>query len=204
MKLAALIAPFAQAGTLLFAGVLAVAMQFAACMPSGAQASGPPGGTSISFTLIAADGNAVSEQTYRGKWLVVYFGYTSCPDVCPTTLVEIAGALEKLGPRAAGMQALFVTIDPKRDTPDVLGEYAQSFDPRIVGLTGTPAQIALAARSFKVFYERRDTDDGGYAYDHTTLIYLVDADGKFVKALAGDTGAQEIADALASLTKAKP
>jgi protein SCO1/2 len=204
MKLTPLIAGFAQAGALLVASALTAAVQFAACAPSAAQPSEPPEGASIGFTLTTADGNAVSERTYRGKWLVVYFGYTSCPDVCPTALMEIAGALEKSGPRAAIVQALFVTIDPKRDTPELLGEYVKSFDPRIVGLTGTPAQIAQAARSFKIFYERRDTDDGGYAYDHTTLIYLIDADGKFVKAFTGDSGAQEIADALASLMKPAP
>ncbi len=111
-------------------------------------------------------------------------------------------SVSRASSHAAIVQALFVTIDPKRDTPEILGDYVKSFDPRIVGLSGTPAQIAHAARSFNVFHERRDTDDGGYAFDHTTLIYLVDADGKFVKALAGDAGAQDIADALASLTKA--
>ncbi len=191
-----------DAGRCLPHAVIVALYVLAATTPTGAQKAAPPQGSNIGFTLIAADGNAVNERTYRGKWLVVYFGYTSCPDVCPTTLMEIAGALEKLGPHAAIVQALFVTIDPQRDTPEILGDYVKSFDPRIVGLSGTPAQIAHAARSFNVFHERRDTDDGGYAYDHTTLIYLIDADGKFVKALAGDTGAQDIADALASLTKA--
>jgi len=153
--------------------------------------------------LTAAGGNTVSEQTYRGKWLIVYFGYTFCPDVCPTTLLEIAGALDKLGPGAEAVQGLFVSIDPKRDTPEILGAYVKSFDPRIVGLTGTTAQIAVAAKSFNVFYERRDTDDGGYAYDHTTLIYLVDPDGRFVRALTGDAGAQQIAEALAVSMRAR-
>ena len=177
-------------------------MGFAACAPGGAQPSAPPEGASIRFTLTAADGRAVSEQTYRGKWLIVYFGYTFCPDVCPTTLMEIAGALEKLGPRAETVQGLFVTVDPKRDTPEILAAYVKSFDPRIAGLTGTTAQIAMSAKSFNVFYERRDTDDGGYVYDHTTLIYLVDPDGRFVRDIAGDAGAQQIAEALARLMRA--
>jgi protein SCO1/2 len=163
---------------------------------SGAQTATPPAGTAISFALTAADGSAVTERTYRGKWLIVYFGYTFCPDVCPTTLMEIAGALEKLGPRVEAVQGLFVTIDPKRDAPEILSEYVKSFDPRIIGLTGVPAQIAVAAKSFKVFYERRDTDDGGYVYDHTTLIYLVDPDGRFMRALAGNADAQQTVDAL--------
>ena len=99
--------------------------------------------------------------------------------------------------RAEMVQGLFVTVDPKRDTPEVLGAYVQSFDPRIVGLTGTTAQVAVAAKSFNAFYERRDTDDGGYVYDHTTLIYLVDPEGRLVKALSGGAGAQQIAEALA-------
>jgi protein SCO1/2 len=163
---------------------------------AGAQTATPPEGSAISFALTAADGSAVTERTYRGKWLIVYFGYTFCPDVCPTTLMEIAGALEKLGPRADMVQGLFVTVDPKRDTPEILSAYIKSFDPRIIGLTGVPAQIAVAAKSFNVFYERRDTDDGGYVYDHTTLVYLVDPDGRFVRALAGNADAQQIADAL--------
>lgn len=209
MKLTSLFAVVPQAGTnlltgVLSAGLLAAAMPFATCVPSGAQPSAPPEGASISFTLTAADGGAVSERTYRGKLLIVYFGYTFCPDICPTTLIEIAGAIEKLGPHAESVQGLFITVDPKRDTPEILNEYVTSFDPRIIGLTGSPAQIAMAAKRFNVFYQRRDTDDGGYAYDHTTLIYLIDADGRFAKALAGNAGAQQIADTVATLMKAKP
>jgi protein SCO1 len=203
MKPAPLIVALLQAGKqLLLLAALTAAMGFAACAPGGAQPSAPPEGASIRFTLTAADGRAVSEQTYRGKWLIVYFGYTFCPDVCPTTLMEIAGALEKLGPRAETVQGLFVTVDPKRDTPEILAAYVKSFDPRIAGLTGTTAQIAMSAKSFNVFYERRDTDDGGYVYDHTTLIYLVDPDGRFVRDIAGDAGAQQIAEALARLMRA--
>jgi protein SCO1/2 len=204
MKFTSVFAVLPQAGSHLLAGVLAAAMLFATCVPSGAQPSAPPEGASISFTLTAGDGGAVSERTYRGKWLIVYFGYTFCPDICPTTLIEMAGALEKLGPRAETVQGLFITVDPKRDTPEVLNEYVTSFDPRIVGLTGSPTQIGMAAKSFNVFYERRDTDDGGYVYDHATLIYLIDPDGRFRKAIAGNAGAQQIADTLATVMKAKP
>ena len=193
----------AQAGKRLLAGVLVVTLGFIACAPGGAQPSAPPEGASISFSLTAADGSAVTERTYRGKWLIVYFGYTFCPDVCPTTLMEIAGVLRKLGPRVETVQGLFVTVDPKRDTPEILSEYVKSFDPRIIGLTGVPAQIAVTAKSFNVFYERRDTDDGGYVYDHTALIYLVDPDAKFARALAGNADAQQIADALAAAMAAK-
>jgi protein SCO1 len=182
---------------LLMVAVMAMSL-LAAVEQSSSQTAMPPEGSTIGFALTAADGSAVTERTYRGKWLLVYFGYTFCPDVCPITLMEIAGTLAALGQHAEAVQSLFVTVDPKRDTPEILSEYVRSFDPRILGLTGTPPQIAAAAKSFNVFYERRDTDDGGYVYDHTTLIYLVDPRGKFVKAIAGSAGAQQIADALAA------
>jgi protein SCO1/2 len=167
--------------------------------PASAQVTLPPEGSRVSFALTGTDGTEITEQSYRGKWLVVYFGYTFCPDICPTTLLEIAGALEALGPHAGAVQALFITIDPKRDTPSVLSAYVKSFDPRLVGLSGTPAQIAHAAKSFHVFYERQDTDNGSYSYDHSTFIYVVDPDGKFAKASTGEGGSKQIADALSAL-----
>jgi protein SCO1 len=190
------------AGPRLAAAALVLPLLLAA-QPSAAQTAAPLEGSSVSFALTAADGRAITEQTYRGKWLVIYFGYTFCPDVCPTTLMEIAGALDLLGARANAVQAIFVTVDPKRDTPDVVSEYVRSFDPRLIGLCGTPAQIAMAAKSFRVFYERRETDEGGYVYDHSALVYLVDPDGKFAKALASESGGQQIADALTALMNAR-
>jgi protein SCO1 len=170
--------------------------------PAATQVTLPAEGSSVHFALTAADGTAITEQSYRGKWLVVYFGYTFCPDVCPTTLMEVAGALDALGPRAGAVQGLFITVDPRRDTPSVLTEYLKSFDPRLVGLTGTPAQIALAAKSFNVFYERQDTNDGSYLYDHSLFIYLIDRDGKFVKAITSEGGSRQIADALSAVMNA--
>src|ERR1700746_1973013 len=116
------------------------------------------------FSLTAPDGTTVTDQTYRGKWLLVYFGYTFCPSSCPTTLLEIAAALGKLGPDAAKVQPIFITIDPKRDTADVLAKYTQSFDPRIVGLTGTPAQIAAVAHEYGAYYVAHKTDEGANDY----------------------------------------
>ena len=167
---------------------------------SGEAAAPPPGGP---FTLQDGDGKPVTDRDFRGKYMLVYFGYTFCPDACPTTLNEVADALDRLGAKADQIQAIFITVDPKRDTPEILGAYVKSFDPRIAGLTGTTAQIAVAAKSFNMFYERRDPDDGDYVYDHTTLIYLVDPDGRFAKALTGDAGAQQIAEALAMSMSAK-
>ena len=170
--------------------------------PVRAQITFPSEGSSLTFALTAPDGAAVTQQSYRGKWLVIYFGYTFCPDVCPTTMMEIQGALKALGPRADAVQAIFITVDPQRDTPKVLNEYLKSFDPRLIGLTGTPAQIAAAAKAFHVFYERNDTGDGSYQYDHSAFIYLVNPDGKFARAITSEGGSQAVADALSTLMTA--
>ena len=118
------------------------------------------------FTLTAPDGATVTDQTYRGKWLLVYFGYTSCPDSCPTALFEIATALKKLGPDAARLQPIFITIDPQRDTPEVMGEYTQSFDPRIVGLTGTAQEIDAVSKAYGAYFVRRQTGPGAPRLPH--------------------------------------
>ena len=118
--------------SIVFASTLVMSQPPARAATSDVTIGGP-------FTLSAPDGTTVTDQTYRGKWLLVYFGYTFCPNSCPTMLLEIATALEKLGPDAARVQPLFITVDPQRDTPEVLQQYTQSFDPRIVGLTGSAA-----------------------------------------------------------------
>jgi len=150
------------------------------------------------FTLTAPDGTTVTDQTYRGKWLLVYFGYTFCPNSCPTALLDIATALQKLGPEAAKVQPIFITIDPKRDTRDVLAQYTQSFDPRIVGLTGTPAQIAAVAHEYGAYYvaHKSDGDANDYLIDHSTYIYVMDPQGQFVQAFDADTPADHMADDL--------
>jgi len=179
---------------LLILGILAMPR------PAAAQDTSPAEGTSVRFALTAAsDGAAVTEQTYRGKWLAVYFGYTSCPDVCPTTLLDIAQALDALGPRAGAVLPRFITVDPKRDTPGVLTEYVKSFDPRLIALTGTAAQLAAAAKGFNVFHERHDNDDGGYSIDHSAFIYLIDPDGRLAKTVASEGGSKQIAAALSAL-----
>jgi protein SCO1/2 len=148
------------------------------------------------FTLVAPDGTTVTEQTYRGKWLLVYFGFTFCPDTCPTTLLEVAAALEKLGPDADKLQPLFITVDPLRDTPAVMGSYTQSFHPRIIGLTGTPQQIAAVAQEYGVNYARHRTGPGAedYVMDHGTYLYLMDPHGKFVRGFDADTPGDRLAE----------
>jgi len=143
----------------------------------------------------------VSDQTYRGKWLLVYFGYTFCPTTCPTALVDIAFALEQLGSDAAKVQPLFITVDPQRDTPSVMSEYARSFDERIVGLTGTPQQIAAVAQEYGAYYAPHNAGPGAadYVIDHSTYIYLMDPDGKFVRGFDADTPGARIAHSVREL-----
>lgn len=153
------------------------------------------------FTLTASDGATVTDRTYRGKWLIVYFGYSFCPDTCPTALGEIADALAKLGADAARVQAIFITVDPARDTPPALGKYLQSFNSRIVGLTGTPQQIAAVAKEYGVYYvpRKRDADDKNYVVDHSSYIYAMDPQGKFVRGFDTDATGEQIAESLRKL-----
>jgi protein SCO1/2 len=153
------------------------------------------------FTLVAPDGTTVTNETYRSKWLLVYFGYTFCPSTCPTTLLEIAAAIDKLGPDAAELQPLFITVDPQRDTPDVMGQYARSFDARIVGLTGSAEQIAAVVQEYGAYSARHATGPGAddYVVDHSTYIYLMDPRGKFVRGFDAETSGATIADAVRQL-----
>jgi protein SCO1/2 len=168
---------------------------------SATRAATPPVTVGGSFALTASDGTAVTDQTYRGKWLLVYFGYTSCPNTCPMTLNEIVTALEKLGTDAAKMQPLFITVDPQRDTRKVLEQYTQSFDPRIVGLTGSPQQIDAVTQEYGAYAVRHKTGPGpeDYVFDHSTYLYVMDPGGKFVRAFDADTSGDRIADALREL-----
>jgi protein SCO1/2 len=149
-----------------------------------------------SFTLTDGDGRTITERDLRGHYLLVYFGYTYCPDVCPTTLNEIAAALDKLGPRADAVQPVFITVDPQRDTPAVMKTYAAAFGPRMLGLTGTPEQIAAVAREYRVYYAiHRDADakSDAYTVDHSSIVYLMDRDGRFVAPIRADAAAEQMA-----------
>jgi protein SCO1/2 len=133
------------------------------------------------FILHDSAGRAVALADYRGKLVLLYFGYTSCPDVCPTDLVAIGQALRELGAAAEAVQPLFVTLDPMRDTPAVLGEYAAAFHPRLVALSGSEDEVRRVATDFKVYYEKVDLPGTKtYAIDHTAYTFLLDRAGRFV------------------------
>jgi protein SCO1/2 len=141
---------------------------------AGASAIGGP------FTLTDQDGRTVTDQDLRGRPFLVFFGFTHCPDVCPTALFEISEVLGKLGPDAQKVSALFVTIDPERDTPAAMKDYLSSFNPRLTGLTGDAAAIAAVAKEYRVYVKKVPLDGGDYTMDHTALVYLMDKNGKFV------------------------
>ena len=131
------------------------------------------------FTLTDHNGEKRSLTDYRGKVVLLFFGYTVCPDVCPTTLLEMKGALEKLGPQADQVQVLFISIDPARDTPELIKNYLSGFDSRIVGLSGTTEQVAQVAKQYAARYRKREIGSAaGYLVDHTAFSYLIDQEGK--------------------------
>jgi len=132
------------------------------------------------FKLTDQNGQAVSDQDLHGRPFLVFFGFTHCPDVCPTTLFEVSEILRALGRDADRTRALFITVDPERDTPSVMKDYLSSFDPHLWGLSGDPAAIAAIAKGYRVYYKKVPLDQGGYTMDHTAIVYLMDKDGRFV------------------------
>ena len=134
------------------------------------------------FTLISQDGRPVTDADFRGKNILVFFGFTNCPDVCPLTLNNISRAMVLLGADANKIQPLFISVDPLRDTPNVLRKYLKHFDHRIIGLTGTPKQVVAVQRAYRIFAQRRNAVGGSsddYLMDHTSISYMMDPNGEF-------------------------
>jgi protein SCO1/2 len=132
------------------------------------------------FKLTDQTGKEMTDQDLKGRPFLVFFGFTHCPDVCPTTLFDVSEILRALGPDADRVRALFITVDPERDTPAVMKDYLSSFDPHLSGLTGDPASIAAVAKAYRVYFKKVPNDQGGYTMDHTAIVYLMDKDGRFV------------------------
>ena len=148
------------------------------------------------FTLTDQDGKKRSDSEFRGKLMIVYFGYTYCPDICPTDLMAITQALEALGPAADGVQPVFITIDPERDTK-VLAEYVSAFHPSMIGLTGSPADIRKVANSYKAFYTKvSDERTGAYSIDHSGVIYLMGRNGEYLGFVPPQTGPERLTEVL--------
>jgi protein SCO1 len=132
------------------------------------------------FQLVDQNSKPITDQDLKGRPFLVFFGFTHCPDVCPTTLFEVSEIFRALGPDAKDIRALFVTVDPERDTPGKLKDYLSSFDPRIIGVTGDAAAVAATEKAYRVYAKMVPTDGGGYTMDHTAIVYLMNKDGRFV------------------------
>ena len=151
------------------------------------------------FHLVDQNGKPVSDADLKGKWQLVFFGYTHCPDTCPTALNEISLALDQLGKKRDEVQVVFITVDPERDTPEVLKSYVQSFDASIIALTGSPDQVAQAAKGYRVYYAKHSRPDGGYDMDHSAVIYIMDPQGRFTATFTPDATADAMAERLQKL-----
>ncbi len=142
------------------------------------------------FKLTDQNGKTRTDADFRGQYLLVFFGYSNCPDTCPTTLQTLTDALDKLGPAADRVTPIFITIDPERDTVAALKDYAANFHPRLVALTGSPAEIAAVAKEYRVYYGKSG-EGPNYAMDHTALIYLMGPDGRYLGHFAPDSTADD-------------
>ncbi|WP_313192779.1 SCO family protein [Shinella zoogloeoides] len=143
-------------------------------------ASGPFG---VPFELVSQDGKPITEKAFTGKPTALFFGFTHCPEVCPTTLFELNGWLDKVDPDGSKLQAYFVTVDPERDTPELMGQYVGNVSKRITGISGPPAKVLDMVKGFRVYYRKVPLDeekpDGDYTMDHTASVFLLDATGRF-------------------------
>ena len=161
-------------GLVLFAAVIFVVTGRVPGPIAGASAIGGP------FKLVDQNSKPITDQDMKGHPFLVFFGFTHCPDVCPTTLFEVSEIFRALGPQAKDIRGLFISVDPERDTPAVLKDYLSSFDPHLVGVTGDLPSIQAVEKSYRVYAKKVPLDGGGYTMDHTALIYLMDKTGRFV------------------------
>jgi protein SCO1/2 len=174
-------------------GVLAVVLLVSGRMPASVTtAASAVGG---SFRLLDQNGKTVTDADLKGRPFLVFFGFTHCPDICPTTLFEVSEVLRQLGPDAGRARALFVTVDPERDTPEKLKDYLSSFDPHLIGLTGSPDAVERVLKAYRVYYKKVPSE-GGYTMDHTALVYLMDKQGRFVAPFNLKQGSAEAAATL--------
>ncbi len=181
-------------GAIAGAGVLLVAN------PQGGQPVQSSGAALIGgpFSLVGADGKPVTDRDFRGRYMLIFFGFTHCPDICPAELQVIAQALEQLGDKAKTVVPIFITLDPERDTPEAMANYVKSFGPNFVGLTGSPEAIAAAAKAYRVAYSQVENNNsaGDYSVDHSALVYLMDPEGRYVTHFSYGLSADQMAEKL--------
>jgi protein SCO1/2 len=181
--------------TLLFGGlviVVAVAVSAVSVLRGAWNNGGAGTGVSVGgdFSLLDHEGRRVGAADFRGRHMLVYFGYTSCPDVCPNTLLVMSEALDLLGQAATAVQPVFITIDPERDTPEVLAEYRRHFHPSLVALTGSPADVAEVAEAYRIYLAKAPGDDADdYLLEHSSLVFLMDGAGRYLAHFGAEAGA---------------
>jgi protein SCO1 len=184
-------------GAIAGAGVLLIATPQVGqpVQSSGAALIGGP------FSLVGADGKPVTDRDFRGRYMMIFFGFTHCPDICPAELQVIAQALEQLGDKAKKVVPIFITLDPERDTPEDMANYVKSFGPNFVGLTGSQEAIAAAAKAYRVAYSKVENKDsaGDYSVDHSALVYLMDPEGQYVTHFSYGLSADQMAEKLEKL-----
>ena len=151
------------------------------------------------FQLVDQNGKTVTDADLKGKWSLIYFGYTHCPDACPTALNDISIALSELGPKRDAVRPVFITVDPERDTPKSLKAYVTSFDAPILALTGTAEQVAKAAKGYRVYYAKHPEAGGDYSMDHSSVIYVMDPEGRFTASFTHESAPEQISERLKKL-----
>lgn len=189
---------------IVFAGALVIAAGVLLALalretPRGAAGTALASAIGGPFQLIDQNGKPFSDADLKGKWHLIFFGYTHCPDACPTALNEMSLALDRLGMKRDEVGVVFITVDPERDTPEALKSYVQSFDAPIVALTGSPEAVAQAAKAYRVFYARHPRSDGDYDMDHSAVIYVMNPEGRFTATFTPDSSADAIVQRLQKL-----
>jgi len=169
-------------GVVIAAFIISLAIGLAAVffLIGGLRTDAPVSSIGGPFQLTDQTGASVTEKSLKGKPTLMFFGFTHCPDVCPTSLFEISEVLRAMGPDAGRVNAYFVSVDPERDTPAVMKDYLQSFDPHLKGLTGSPEAVDHMIKAYRVYAKKVPLKDGDYTMDHTAAVYLLDRDGRFV------------------------
>lgn len=185
-----------------FFGILLAALALGACSPSPQFKGSDIGGTGLGKDMAMQDGGGTVRtlQDYKGKVVVAFFGFTQCPDVCPTAMAQLAQVMTLLGDDASKVQVILLSVDPERDTPEIIGEYARAFHPGFVGLTGTTDQVAKTAKSFKAYYAKvPGVSPDQYSMDHSSSFYVFDKQGEARVLIRGDAAAADIAQDVSRL-----
>jgi protein SCO1/2 len=197
-------------GLIVLAGLAVGAVAALAIFPEARARLLPTGATSVGRALVGGPfqltdqaGKRVTDKDFRGRYTLVFFGFTNCPDICPSALQVMAAALDQLGPKGQAVTPLFISVDPERDSPRELATYVKSFHPRLIGLTGTPEEIEAVTKAYRVYVKKvADTrSSAGYSFDHSAIIYLMGPDGAYVTHFTATTSADAMAERLAKLLR---